>query len=364
MNEQEQVFETVDINQVNEVHQPQQPEIEVRDLDAPPVEEPTEEIEVPVETPEEAANKFPEPVNEEEPIKVEKIIDEVPANTNEGTIEKVQPSETKRETRSYPEGIDKLVSFMEETGGTLEDYNKLNRDISKLDDVSVVKEYYKEKHPHLDNEDITFKMNEQFLFDEDEDDDRAIRSKKLAFKEELYNAKNFLEQRKDKYYNELKTNRVSSDQNSAESQERFKNDFQTKTNEFFGEEFKGIELDLGEGVDNAIYRVGDVNKVREAHLNPNNVLGKYFEEGLLTDAKGYHKSLYFAQNGEMIARRMYEQGKADAIAERARESKQIDLKSQNKPAASNASRPGQFEKVQQRQSPNRLSVNKRFLPKK
>ncbi len=36
--------------------------------------------------------------------------------------------------KPLPENIEKLVAFMEETGGTIEDYTRLNADYSDIDD--------------------------------------------------------------------------------------------------------------------------------------------------------------------------------------------------------------------------------------
>ena len=71
---------------------------------------------------------------------------------------------------------------MDETGGDLSDYVKLNQDYSKLDDTSLLHEYYKQTKPHLDAEEINFLMEDTFSFDEDMDDERDIRRKKLALK--------------------------------------------------------------------------------------------------------------------------------------------------------------------------------------
>jgi len=135
-------------------------------------------------------------VNEDdvEEVKSEKPkVDENAAKVNE------QPQQLKVE---LPENVDKLLTFMEETGGTLEDYVNLNRDISAYDDGQVLREYYKQAKP-WDSQDINEYMEDQFSFDED-DDPREIRSKKRAFKEELFNARKFLEGNKEKYYADLK----------------------------------------------------------------------------------------------------------------------------------------------------------------
>jgi hypothetical protein len=157
-----------------------------------------------------------------------------------------------------PENVEKLVSFMQETGGTVEDYVRLNSDYSSISTESLLKEYYKKSKPHLDNEEIEFMMEDNFSYDEDEDDERDIRKKKLAFKEEVAKARTFLEDLKNKYYDEIKLkpsvskeqqkaldffNRYSEDQKAAESKHsRFKDD----TKKFFTQDFKGFDFNLGE----------------------------------------------------------------------------------------------------------------------
>ena len=84
--------------------------------------------------------------------------------------------------KPLPENIEKLVSFMEETGGTVEDYVRLNKDYSNIDNTSLLREYYRQTKPHLDSEDISILL-EDFTYDEDLDDEKQIRKTKIAFKE-------------------------------------------------------------------------------------------------------------------------------------------------------------------------------------
>ena len=119
------------------------------------------------------------------------------------------PEQEKVPQVQLPENVEKLVAFMEETGGTLEDYVRLNKNVADLDDIDVIKESYRQKFPHLDEGDIAFKMDDKFLIDEEVDDERSIRAKKLAFKEELYNARKFLEGNKEKYYADLVSRKQS-----------------------------------------------------------------------------------------------------------------------------------------------------------
>jgi len=231
--------------------------------------------------------------------------------------------QTKNNTE-LPENIEKLVSFMQETGGTIEDYVRLNADYSNINNVALLKEYYKSTKPHLDAEEVEFLLEDKFFFDEDIDDEREIKLKKLAFKDEISKARNFLEEAKKKYYAEIKArpgvnaeqqkavdffNRYNNEQNKvAQQQDAFKK----QTSSLFNNEFKGFEYNLGEK--RFRYNVQNPNQVAETQSNIQTFIGKFLDkEGNVTDVPGYHKALYSAMNADKIAAHFYEQGKADAV---------------------------------------------------
>ena len=228
--------------------------------------------------------------------------------------------------KPLPENIEKLVSFMEETGGTIEDYARLNTDYSSINNEVLLKEYYKKSRPHLDAEEIEFLMEDEFSYDEEEDDERDIRKKKLAFKEEVAKAKGFLEDLKLKYYDEIKLRPgVSKDQQEAfEFFNRYKKTeeqnaekharFKSNTKNLFNGEFKGFEYNVGEK--RFRYGIQNQEQVAEKQSDINNFLGKFLDkEGNVVDNNGYHKALYTAMNSDKIAQHFYEQGKADAVKE-------------------------------------------------
>jgi hypothetical protein len=224
--------------------------------------------------------------------------------------------------KPLPENIEKLVSFMEDTGGTVEDYVRLNADYSTISEDALIKEYYRKTKPYLESEDIDL-MLEDYEYDEDLDEDRDIRKKKIAFKEEVAKAKSFLEETKSKYYDEIKLrpgvtqdqqkamdffNRYNEDQETAIKQHE---DFKSKTNSYFNDEFKGFEFDVSGK--KFRYGVADPSKLAEDQSNINNFVGKFLnKEGEVTDAKGYHKALFMASNADTIINHFYEQGKSDA----------------------------------------------------
>ena len=229
---------------------------------------------------------------------------------------------------------------MSETGGDLNDYVKLNQDYSDMDNQTLLQEYYKQSKPHLSSEEIDFLMEDQFSYDEEVDDERDIKRKKLALKEQVANAKTQLEENKSKYYQEIKSGlKLTQEQREAiefydsyvqesgkveEQQKAAKTDFLNKTNRFFGDQFKGFEYNVGEK--RFRFNVNDVGKVKETQSDIGNFIGKFLDENEnIKDEAGYHKSLYTAMNADAVANHFYEQGKADALKESVAKSKNIDM---------------------------------------
>ena len=232
-----------------------------------------------------------------------------------------------------PENIEKLVSFMKETGGTLEDYVRLNADYSNISEVALLKEYYKKTKPHLDEEDINIIL-EDFSYDEDLDDERDIRKAKIALKEEVAKAKNFLEQTKSKYYDEIKLRPgVTQEQQKAvdffnrynQEQQRSKQlseGFQSRTKNYFTQEFKGFDFNLGEK--KFRYGIKNNESVAETQSDLNNFVKKFLnKDGEVGDLQGYHKALYVANNPDRVINHFYEQGRTDALRELNAKSKNI-----------------------------------------
>ncbi len=240
--------------------------------------------------------------------------------------------------RVLPEEVDKLLAFIDETGGTVEDYANLNRDITKLDDDAVIKEYYRQKHPHLSEERLERKMKKNFNYDEDLDEPDVILDKKDAFEDETVAARNFLEGRKEKYYSELKSQRqnelapevrqavdyYSQQQEANEKNQKLVQTFNERTNQVFNEEFKGFDFKVGDA--KYRYKVNDANQVKEQQSDLNNFIKKFIgEDGSIKDAAGYHKAIWAAENADQIAHHFYELGSANAIKEKTAQSKGINM---------------------------------------
>jgi len=258
---------------------------------------------------------------------IEEITDEQEARVVAAEVElEKHVTENINTGKPLPENIEKLVTFMEETGGTVEDYVRLNTDYSSVDEKTLLREYYSRTKPHLDREEIEFLLEDSFEYDEDLEEERDIRKKKLAFKEEVAKAKNHLESIKGKYYDEIKLrpgvtkeqqeafdffNRYKkSEDESKLRHERFKRD----TKNLFTSDFKGFEYNVGDK--RFRYSVQNNEQVAEKQSDINNFIGKFLDkDGNINDTGGYHKALYTAMNSDKIAQHFYEQGKADAIKE-------------------------------------------------
>lgn len=287
-------------------------------------------------TPEPVVEQASEQEEKEEVIPIEEITE------TEKEIKEVEAIEepiveTKEEINKevLPENIQSLVDFMKETGGTIEDYARLNRDYSKLNEAALLNEYYKTTKPHLNQEEIAFIMEDNFFVNEDVDDEREIKKKKLAYKEEIAKAKYFLEDTKNKYYKEIKlrSSGLTPEQQKAvdffnrhnkeqEKQSKVRDIFLTETKNTLNQDFKGFEYSVGEK--KFRYKVNNPEQIAKDQSNLNDFVKKFLnKDGAIEDAKGYHKAFYTANNADAIANHFYEQGKADAVRDIAAKSKNI-----------------------------------------
>ena len=300
-------------------------------------EKPTEEKveETPVV---EVVEKVEEKVEEKETPTVEEITEEKEKEVEE-LKEEVEEAvaEAKETGEPVPENIQKLMDFMDETGGDLNDYVELNRDISKLDNQDVLLEYYRKTKPHLSLEEINFLMEDNFSYDEETMDEKQIRRKKLALKEQVANARQHLDGLKSKYYEEIKagSKQLTPDQQKAQDffsrynkeQEQVKKNqqvFRNKTDKVFNENFKGFEYNVGDK--KFRLNIKDAAQVKEKQSDVENLFKRFLNENnVINDAQGYHKSIYTAMNPDTIAQHFYEQGKADATKERVARDKNISL---------------------------------------
>ena len=283
----------------------------------------------------------PEKETQETPVLEEITEEEVKEQTEELT-EEVEEAVTEAQEAGtpLPENLQKVVDFMEETGGTLEDYVRLNQDFTSYDDMTVLREYYKQTKSHLTDDEISFLIEDSFSYDEEEDEPRDIKKKKIALKEQVANAKSHLDGQKSKYYEEIKAgSKLTQEQQKAvdffnrynkESEASKKvvdsnsKIFEQKTNNLFSNQFKGFEYNVGEK--KFRFNVKDVDNVKQSQSDINNFTAKFVDKNsALTDAKGYHKSLFTAMNPDAVANHFYEQGKADAIKNSIAKSKNVSM---------------------------------------
>jgi len=269
-------------------------------------------------------------------------LEEVTEEEVEELTEQVEEAvaEAEETGKQLPENIQKLMQFMEDTGGDLEDYVKLNQDYSKLDNHTLLKEYYKQTKPHLDNEEIDFMMEDYFSYDEDYDDDKDVRRKKLAMKEQVAQARQHLDGAKSKYYEDIKYgSKLTGEQQKAvdffnrynkeskeqqEVTEKQHRTFLNKTNQVFNKNFKGFEYNVGDK--KFRFNVKDSDTVKGSQSDINNFVKKFLNKNNeMEDAKGYHKSMFTAMNADKIASHFYEQGKADALKSSVAKAKNINM---------------------------------------
>jgi dsDNA-binding SOS-regulon protein len=270
-----------------------------------------------------------------------------------------------------PENVEKLVEFMRETGGTLEDYVRLNADYSNVDNDTLLREYYKNTKSHLNSEEINFMIEDNFAFDEEVDEERDVRKAKLAYKEEVAKAKQHLETLKSNYYQEIKLrpgttqeqqkatdffNRYNEEQGVAKQQHE---DFQSQTKDYFTNEFKGFDFKVGEK--KFRYGVKNVNDVVDKQLNISNTIKKFLNNtGEVKDVQGYHKAIYAADNADSIAQHFYEQGKSDAVREISAKSNNVSMSEPRSAAPSDIKVGGYTIKSVSGLDSSKLKIKKSF----
>ena len=277
-------------------------------------------------------------VQEAETPVLEEVTEEEVQQVEEQVVEAIEEAEATG--TPLPENIQKLVDFMEDTGGDINDYVSLNRDLDKLDDSEILDEYFRKTKSHLSASERNFLLEEKFGFDEDVDEERTIRSKKIALKEQVAEAKSYLDNQKTKYYEDIKAgSKLTGEQQKAvdffnrynkESEETKKltesnkQVFQSKTNNLFNDKFKGFDYNVGDK--KYRYNVKNTEDVKQTQSDINNFIQEFLDDkNQMKDAKGYHKSLFTAMNADAIAQHFYEQGKADAIKDTVAKGKNIDV---------------------------------------
>ena len=337
---EEVVEETIDESKFDSADDPDVIKI---DLDKPPPEKSEKVEQKPVK--EEKVDIVEEPEVKEEVVESQEdvpVLEEITEEEAEKVEEQIEEvvAEAEATGKPLPENVQKLVDFMDETGGDLQDYINLNRDIDKMDDSEVLDEYYRDTKSHLNQEERSFLLEDSFGFDEEMDDEKVVRKKKIALKEQVAMAKSHLDGQKSKYYEDIKAgSKLTEEQQEAinfyhkhneESEEQkklsevSKRTFLNKTDNLFNNKFKGFEYSVGDK--KYRFNVKDVDKVKTTQSDINNFVSKFTSKDntVIDDAEGYHKSLFTAMNADAIANHFYEQGRADAVKNRVARDKNIN----------------------------------------
>lgn len=355
-------------------------EVSVRDESEASAEVPVENVEATVEEPAgESTVENAEPVQEEQNVE-QPVLQEITEEQVEEAAEELQEevgeaiAEAAETGVELPENIQKVVDFMSETGGTLEDYVRLNTDYTALNEDQLLREYYEAKFTAYDKEDIDFLLSDKFGYDEDVDDEIDIRRKKIARKEALAEAKNHLEGLKSKYYEEIKMgSRLNPEQQKAveffnrynkESEEAAKvaekqtQRFRQESAKVFNSKFEGFDFNVGEK--KYRFKVKDAEQVKDTQSDINNFIKKFLnEKGEMSDAKGYHKSLFTAMNADQVAQHFYEQGRADALKDSVAKSKNVNMGSRGVHESVTTSNGMQFRVLNPGEGTSKLKVKLR-----
>ena len=331
----------VDLDKWAKVNQKEETEVAKVDLSKQEEEQPKEEVKEEVK--EEPVEEVKEEEKTEEVVEETPVVEEITEIEVEEKVEELQDEveeavqEAQETGEPLPENIQKVVEFINETGGSLSDYVRLNQNYDDMDDTELLNEYFKQTKPHLNDEERLFVMEDLYSYNEEEDDPKDIKRKKLALKEQVANAKSHLDGQKSKYYAEVKAgSRLNPEQQKAidffnrynedaKAVEKNKSIFEKRSNEVFNDEFKGFEYKVGEK--RFRLNIKEANKVKDSQMNINNFVSRFTNKNTqaVEDAKGYHKSLFTAMNPDLVANHFYQQGKADAIKESMAKAKNVDM---------------------------------------
>jgi len=249
---------------------------------------------------------------------------------------------TEREAQpELPEDVSAFLKYKQETGRGIQDFIELNRDLNNEDPQKLLLQFYKETQPGLDEEDIVFDIQQRFSYDEMLDDETDVRQKKVAMKKELAKAKEHFEKLKEQYKIPVERAGVGASEEEKEQYEAFKSQaqkarelqqeqikrsefFAQKTNELFGNEFKGFEFEIEDK--RVAFKPADAETLKKSQSDVSTFFQKFLDDsGYVKDAAAYHRAIAVAMNPDSFAKYFYDKGKADAVDEVARESKNIDM---------------------------------------
>ena len=253
---------------------------------------------------------------------------------------------TREEAEKLPDDIAAYFKYKKETGRSIEDFVKLQKDYTDVNPETLVREYLTVTEEGLDPEDIDSLM-EDYVYDEELDDESVIKKTKLAKKKIIAKAKRFFKEQQEQYKLPLESREnsfadseeyqvykqyVNTAQSQQEEATRKSEWFVKKSNELFNSEFKGFKFNLDES--DIYFTPGSPSELKKAQETPMNFVNKFIDDkGLLKDAEGYHRSLAIAMNPDKFAQFFYEQGKSNATEDVMRKTKNINMSERNTPEA-------------------------------
>jgi hypothetical protein len=245
-----------------------------------------------------------------------------------------------------PEDVKAYAKYKKETGRGIEDFMKLNKDLDKVSPERLLKDYLSETNPEFDDEDVAIMMKE-YAYDADVDDEDEVSKKRLAQKRKIAEAKSYFAKQKETYSVPIESKVSAVPEAEKEEYERYKrymteattleeenkrrvDYFLDKTSSLFGDGFKGFEFTVDD--QKFVYNPSDAAELKKIQSDPSGFAKKFLDDqGLLSDAEGYHKALAVARNPEKFAKFFFEQGKAMALDKTMKDMKNIDMKERKQP---------------------------------
>ena len=289
-----------------------------------------------------------EPEAKEEPTKEEKkeigdedVLSFIKNRYNKEITSVDELFEKREANEELPDDVATFLKYKKETGRGIEDFVRVNRNLDDASPEQILAEYWSHTKPHLDPEDLSFEMDNEFGFDEELDEHTDIKKKKIAKKAELVKAKEFFKKQKEQYQTPLESRgdevsgadkenyeayrkHVQDSQSVEEENKKRREFFTTKTTELFDDKFEGFKFKIDDK--DVVFKPAKTEQIRTEQSDVNNFISKHIDDnGLLKDAASYHRALSVAMNPDGFAKFFYEQGKSDAVTDSAKESKNIDM---------------------------------------
>lgn len=284
----------------------------------------------------------PAEVQETEELKDEDILKYIKDRYNKEITSVDELFATQEANEDLPEDVSAFFKYKKETGRGISDFVKLQKNYDDMDPTEVLSNYYSQTEEGLDEIDIQDLIEDKFGYDEDLDEDKDIKKRKLAQKRELVKAKKFFSEQKEQYNVPLESGGGFSSEEQTEEFNRYKSFvedsttreeemkkryswFVEKTGDVFNDDFKGFEVSVNDK--SYTYKPGDASELMNKQKDVNNFIKPYLdsESGMMKDAEGYHRAMSIAMNPEKFAKFFYEQGKAETIDDVSKKSKNIDM---------------------------------------